>query len=223
MWWDVWVSVNKTILQSFFLTVKLNFKSCTFHYKSCLLLAVKTWLHFYEPIKTAFVLKNAWGVTDERGFCESCLRTFCLVDGCAFRLSGYSGSFMSVSLISSFSNCLTLSQNHQTNTRKHIYDRQSLLEISSVYKHQLYHREDSTGASEPALPDCSTAFCPRLWEPWTQITRPSLKPHVNPLPPETWTTPPPNLTTSQEKKNVKRFCAIQSVLHTGEWACTNHL
>ncbi len=45
--------------------------------------------------------------------------------------------FMSVSLVSSSSNCLTLSQNHQTNTRKHIYDRQSLLEIGSVYKHQL--------------------------------------------------------------------------------------
>ncbi len=45
--------------------------------------------------------------------------------------------FMSVSLISSSSNCLTLSQNHQTNPRKHIYDRQSLLEIGSEYKHQL--------------------------------------------------------------------------------------
>ncbi len=48
--------------------------------------------------------------------------------------------FMSVTLISSASNCLTLSQNHQINTRKvfiWIYDRQSLLEIGSVYKHQL--------------------------------------------------------------------------------------
>ncbi len=37
----------------------------------------------------------------------------------------------------------------------------------------------------------------------------------NPLPPETWTiSPPPNLTTSQER-TVKMFCAIQSV-HTGE-------
>ncbi len=45
--------------------------------------------------------------------------------------------FMSVGLVSSSSNCLTLSENHQTNTLKHIYDRQSLLEISSVYKHQL--------------------------------------------------------------------------------------
>ncbi len=45
--------------------------------------------------------------------------------------------FMSVSHVSSSSICLTLSQNHQTNTRKHIYDRQSLLKIGSVYKHQL--------------------------------------------------------------------------------------
>ncbi len=45
--------------------------------------------------------------------------------------------FMSASLVSSSSNCLTLSQNLQINTRKHIYDRQSLLEIGSVYKHQL--------------------------------------------------------------------------------------
>ncbi len=45
--------------------------------------------------------------------------------------------FMSVSLVSSSSNSLTLSQNYQINTQKHIYDRQSLLEIGSVYKHQL--------------------------------------------------------------------------------------
>ncbi len=30
-----------------------------------------------------------------------------------------------------------------------------------------YHQEDGAGASEPAPPDCSTAFPPRLWEPWT--------------------------------------------------------
>ncbi len=45
--------------------------------------------------------------------------------------------FMSVSLVSSSSKWLTLSQNHQINTRKHIYGRQSLLEIGSVYKHQV--------------------------------------------------------------------------------------
>ncbi len=31
-----------------------------------------------------------------------------------------------------------------------------------------YHQEDGTRASEPTPPDCSTAFSPRLWEPWTQ-------------------------------------------------------
>ncbi len=54
----------------------------------------------------------------------------------AATLGPKSGVFMSVSLVSSSSNCLNLSQNHQINTRKHIYDRQSLLEIGSVYKHQ---------------------------------------------------------------------------------------
>ncbi len=45
------------------------------------------------------------------------------------------GIFMSVSLVSSSSNCLTLFKNQKTNTRKHIYDRQSLLDIDNVYKH----------------------------------------------------------------------------------------
>ncbi len=49
------------------------------------------------------------------------------------------GVFMSVSLVSSSSNCLTLLKNQKTNTRKHIYDRQSLLDIDNVYKHQLSH------------------------------------------------------------------------------------
>ncbi len=40
--------------------------------------------------------------------------------------------------------------------------------VSSSY----YHQKDCTGASEPAPPDCSTAFFPRLQEPWTQITTP---------------------------------------------------
>ncbi len=50
------------------------------------------------------------------------------------------GVFMSVSLVSSSSNCLTLLKNQKTNTRKHIYDRQSLLDIDNVYKHQLSRR-----------------------------------------------------------------------------------
>ncbi len=47
-----------------------------------------------------------------------------------------------------------------------------------------YHQEDGSGASEPAPPDCSTAFSPRLWEPWTQITPP---PSETPYkPPTSW-------------------------------------
>ncbi len=89
-----------------------------------------------------------------------------------------------------------------------------------------YHQEDSTGASEPAPPDCSTAFPPRLWEPWTQITPPPSETPCKPLPPETWTTPPPFQTPSiltTPKKKLWTFLCNSSVLHTGEWACTNHL
>ncbi len=64
-----------------------------------------------------------------------------------------------------------------------------------------YHQEDRSGASEPAPPDCSTAFSPGCESPELNSPRPSLKPHTNPLPPETWTISPPppqtpNLTTS---------------------------
>ncbi len=77
-----------------------------------------------------------------------------------------------------------------------------------------YHQEDGTGASEPAPPDCSTAFSPRLWEPWTQITPPPSETPCNPLPPETWTIPPPpspNIPQPYHTKeqNVNFFCAIQ--------------
>ncbi len=44
--------------------------------------------------------------------------------------------------------------------------------ILSTVSSSSYHQEDGTGALEPALPDCSTAFTPRLWEPWTQIITP---------------------------------------------------
>ncbi len=63
-----------------------------------------------------------------------------------------------------------------------------------------YHQEDGSGASEPALPDCSTAFSPRLWEPWTQITPP---PSETPYkPPTSWnmdrlSPPPPTPNTAQ--------------------------
>ncbi len=91
-----------------------------------------------------------------------------------------------------------------------------------------YHQEDGTGASEPAPPDCSTAFSPKLWEPELRSPRPPLKPHANPYPPEHGPPPPPpphqtpsNLTTPNKK--VWTFLCNSSVLHTGEWACTNHL
>ncbi len=70
-----------------------------------------------------------------------------------------------------------------------------------------YPQVDGTGVSEPAPPDCSTAFSPRLWEPWTHITQPLS---------ETPNTPPPP--TSQEK-TVK----LLSLWNSGERACTSHL
>ncbi len=77
-----------------------------------------------------------------------------------------------------------------------------------------YHQEDGTGASEPAPPDCSTAFSHRLWEPWTQITPPPSETPCKPLPPETWTPPPPlplqaPPTLPHQRKNCELFCAIQ--------------
>ncbi len=93
-----------------------------------------------------------------------------------------------------------------------------------------YHQGDGTGASEPAPPDCSTAFYPRLWEPWTKknhptpLWKPTQTPYLlkyGPLHPHT--PKHPDLTTSEKKLSETFFCAIRSVLHIGEWACTNHL
>ncbi len=89
-----------------------------------------------------------------------------------------------------------------------------------------YHQEDGTGASEPAPPDCSTAFSSRLWAPWTQITPTPSETPCKPLPPETWTPPPslpsppspphpltPSPNTLQpyhtKEKNCELFWAIQ--------------
>ncbi len=70
--------------------------------------------------------------------------------------------FMSVSLVSSSSNCLTLLKNQKTNTRKHIYDRQSLLDIDNVYKHQLSPAttEKLQGLCLLLKPDPETAASP---------------------------------------------------------------
>ncbi len=62
----------------------------------------------------------------------------------------------------------------------------------------------------PAPPDCSTAFSPRLWEPWTQITLPSSK--KKHAPPTPLSKHPPTL-PHQRKKLCELFCAIQ-VCHT---------
>ncbi len=77
-----------------------------------------------------------------------------------------------------------------------------------------YPQVDGTGVSEPAPPDCSTAFSPRLCEPWTHITPPLS---------ETPNNRPPHLTTSQEKTVKLLFLCNPSVLRTGERACTSHL
>ncbi len=82
-----------------------------------------------------------------------------------------------------------------------------------------YHQEDGTGASEPAPPDCSTAFSPRLWEPWTQITPPSSK--KNPMQtPTSWNMdhpPPPSPNTPQpyhtKEKTVNFFVQFKCATH----------
>ncbi len=96
-----------------------------------------------------------------------------------------------------------------------------------------YHQEDGTGASEPAPPDCSTAFSPRLWEPWTQITPPPSETPRKPLPPETWTIspPPPSPNTPptlphQRKTELFCFfvlCAIQVCYTQVSGPVQNHL
>ncbi len=58
-----------------------------------------------------------------------------------------------------------------------------------------------------------------LWNPMQTPTSWNMD-HPPPPPPPLQT--PPNLTTPK-KKLYETFCAIQSVLHTGEWAYTNHL
>ncbi len=79
-----------------------------------------------------------------------------------------------------------------------------------------------TGASEPALPDCSTAFSPRLWEPWTQITPPPLKHHANPYllkhgpSPRPLSKHPPTL-PHQRKKPVWDFFLCSSKCATHRW------
>ncbi len=72
-----------------------------------------------------------------------------------------------------------------------------------------YPQVDGTGVSEPAPPDCSTAFSPRLWEPWTHITPPLSETPNKP--------PPHHLTTSQEK-TVKLLFLCNFKCATHRWA-----
>ncbi len=62
-----------------------------------------------------------------------------------------------------------------------------------------YPQVDGTGVSEPAPPDCSTAFSPRLWEP--------LNSHHTALS-ETPNNPPPTL-PHLRKKTVNTFISVQ--------------
>ncbi len=62
-------------------------------------------------------------------------------------------------------------------------------------------------------------FPPGCENPELNSPRPSLKPHRNPLPPETWTiTSNTPQTYHITEKTLILFCAIRSELHTGEWA-----
>ncbi len=76
-----------------------------------------------------------------------------------------------------------------------------------------YHQEDGTGASEPAPPDCSTAFSPRLWEPWNS-DHPT--PLWNPMQPPTPTSPPPPPTLPHQRKYCELFF-VQFKCATHRW------
>ncbi len=111
--------------------------------------------------------------------------------------------------------CMMLQQNQQHREGPHPPLPQSLSAPTI--------RKTVPGASEPAPPDCSTAFSPRLWEPWTQITPPPSETPMQtptsckPLPPETWTPPPQNTppppTLPHQRKNCELFLC-NSVCYT---------
>ncbi len=103
-----------------------------------------------------------------------------------------------------------------------------------------YHQKDATGASEPAPPDCSTTFSPRLWEPWTQITpaplwNPTQTPtswNMDHLPPLLLQTPPPPQPYhTKEKLNFLGFflfsvqfkCALHRWVGLYKTTCSNTL
>ncbi len=71
-------------------------------------------------------------------------------------------------------------------------------------------------------------FPPGCERPELRSPRPPLKPHAHPYllkhgpPPPPLSKHPPNITASKKKLYETCLCN-SSVLHTGEWACTNHL
>ncbi len=78
------------------------------------------------------------------------------------------------------------------------------------------HQDDGHSALEPAPPDCSTAFSPRLWEPWTQLT-----PSLSEIPfklPIYWNMdhPPHPPTLPYQRKKLSNFFVQFKVLHTGK-------
>ncbi len=89
-----------------------------------------------------------------------------------------------------------------------------------------YHQGDGTGASEPAPPDCSTAFYPRLWEPSIPITSHPSETSSTTLAPETRIPPPPShhttCTTWKLLKTSRTLCNSECATH--RWVgWTNHL
>ncbi len=91
-----------------------------------------------------------------------------------------------------------------------------------------YHQEDGYRSIRgPLRQAAQQLFPPGCESPELRSPRPPLKHHANPYPLKHGTPPHPlsntPLTLPHKKKNCELFCSIQSVLHTGEWACTNHL
>ncbi len=82
-----------------------------------------------------------------------------------------------------------------------------------------YHQEDGSRASEPLRQTAQKLFSPDSESPelnshrplWNHLQTPYLLKHGPLHPPQ-----PYHIT----ERTLKLFCAIRSVLHTGEWACT---
>ncbi len=86
-----------------------------------------------------------------------------------------------------------------------------------------YHQEDGTGASEPAPPDCSTAFPPGCESPEPKSPRPPLKPHENPYllkqgpPPPPPPPPSPNTPQPYHTKEKTGNFFVQFKCATHRW------